>query len=123
MDAETTKALFGTESMPALPLFLLAAGGTATAVIALCARVTAAWPGRFWRPLAAMGQMALTWYFAHIIFGLGALIALKVVGTEPLPAAAGYGLLFFGSALVLSWGWKSVFRHGPLEWVMRRVAG
>jgi uncharacterized membrane protein YeiB len=123
LDAETVKALFGTESMPALPLFLLAAGGTATAVIALCVLVAAASPGRVWRPLAAMGQMALTWYFVHIIFGLGTLVALGVVGTETLPVATAYGLLFFGSALLLSWGWKSAFRHGPLEWFMRRVAG
>lgn len=123
LDAETTRALLGTESMPALPLFLLAAGGTATAVIALCVRVATAWPGGFWRPLAATGQMALTWYFAHIVFGLGALVALDRVGTERLPVAAGYGLLFFGSAVLLSWGWMSVFRHGPLEWVMRRVSG
>ncbi len=40
LDVETVQALFGTESMPALPLFLLAAGGTATGVIALCVQVT-----------------------------------------------------------------------------------
>jgi uncharacterized protein len=122
LDAETVRALFGTESMPALPLFLLAAGGTATAVIALCVRA-ASWPCRAWRPLAATGQMALTWYFAHIVLGLGLLVALGRVGTEPLPVAAGYGLLFFGAAVLVSWCWKAAFRHGPLEWVMRKVAG
>jgi uncharacterized protein len=122
LDAETVRALFGTESMPALPLFLLAAGGTATAVIALCVRATS-WRSRAWRPLAATGQMALTWYFAHIVLGLGLLVALGRVGTESLPVAAGYGLLFFGVAVLLSWGWKAVFRRGPLEWLMRKVAG
>jgi uncharacterized protein len=122
LDAETVRALFGTESMPALPLFLLAAGGTATAVIALCVRATM-WKSRAWRPLAATGQMALTWYFAHIALGLGLLVALGRVGTEPPTAAAGYGLLFFGAAVLLSWGWKAVFRHGPLEWLMRKVGG
>jgi uncharacterized membrane protein YeiB len=123
LDAETAEALFGTESMPALPLFLLAAGATATAVIALCVQVTTAWPGRAWRPLVAMGQLALTWYFAHIVLGLGTLVALGVVGTESLPTAASYGLFFFSLALLLSWAWKSLFRHGPLEAIMRRIAG
>jgi uncharacterized protein len=123
IDAGTAHALFGTESMPALPLFLLAAGGAATAVIAGCAWAAAAWPRRAWRPLVATGQMALTWYFAHIVVGLGALVTLGIVGTKPLPVAAGYGLLFFAAAVVLSLVWKSFFRHGPLEWVMRRVAG
>ncbi len=122
LDAETVGALFGTESMPALPLFLLAAGGTATAVIALCVRVTER-GAQIWQPLVATGQMALTWYFAHILFGLGSLVALDLVGTESLPMAAGYGLLFFAVAVVLSWGWKARFRHGPLEWLMRKVAG
>jgi uncharacterized protein len=121
-DAETVHALFGTESMPALPLFLLAAGGTATAVIALCVRATS-WSNRSLRPLVATGQMALTWYFAHIVLGLGLLVALGLVGTETLPMAAGYGLLFFGGAVIVSWGWKAIFRHGPLEWLMRKVAG
>lgn len=122
-DAETIKALFGTESMPPLPLFLVAAGATATAVIAACVQLTTAWPGKGWAPLVAAGQMALTWYFAHIVIGLGGLVAFGVVGTESLPAAAGYGVLFFLAAVVLSLGWKSVSRHGPLEWVLRKVAG
>jgi uncharacterized protein len=123
LDAETLQALFGTDSMPAMPLFLLSAGGTATAVISLCALVAAAWPGWAWTPLVATGQMALTWYFAHIIFGLGTLVALGIVGTESLPTAAGYGVLFFAGAVLASWAWKSKSRTGPLEFVMRRVAG
>ena len=123
LDAETVKALFGTESMPALPLFLLSAGGTATAVIALCVCISTAWPGRAWRPLVATGQMALTWYFAHIVLGLGALVMLGLVGAEQLPVAAGYGVLFFAGAVLVSTAWKSRSQYGPLEWIMRRVAG
>jgi uncharacterized membrane protein YeiB len=123
MDAETIKALVGTESMPPLPLFLLAGGGTAVAVIALCVRLATQWPPRFWRPLVDTGQMAFTWYFGHIILGLGTVEALGLVSTQSLPRAAGCGVLFFVLAVLISWLWKEVFRHGPLEWVMRKVAG
>jgi uncharacterized protein len=123
IDLETAKALFGTDSMPALPLFLITAVGTATALISACAWIVAAWSGWGWRPLAVTGQMALTWYFAHIVIGLGGLVALQIVNTKALPVAAGYGLLFFVAAVLLSLAWKSLFRQGPLEWVMRRVAG
>lgn len=123
MDAETIKALVGTESMPPLPLFLLAAGGTAVAIIALCVRLAARWPTRFWRPLVDTGQMAFTWYFGHIILGLGTVEALGLVSTQSLPRAAGCGVLFFVLAVMISWQWKKVFRHGPLEWIMRKVAG
>jgi uncharacterized protein len=122
-DAETVRALFGTESMPALPLFLLASGGAAVAVIALSVRVTEGWPGRLWRPLVATGQMALTWYVAHIFLGLGAVVALGLVSTQSLPAAAGCGVLFFAAAVLASWAWRAVFRRGPVEGVMRAVAG
>jgi uncharacterized protein len=123
MDAETVKALFGTESMPALPLFLFASGGIAVAVIALSVRLAETWPSRLWRPVAATGQMALTWYFAHIVLGLGTVVALGLVASQPLSVAAGCGAAFFALAVLVSWLWKMVFRHGPLEWAMRKIAG
>lgn len=123
MDAEAIKALVGTESMPPLPLFLLAAGGTAVAVIALSVRLATRWPTRLWQPLVDTGQMAFTWYFGHIVLGLGTVEALGLVSTQTLPKAAGCGVLFFALAVLLSWLWKKIFRHGPLEWIMRKVAG
>ncbi|HVC98023.1 MAG TPA: heparan-alpha-glucosaminide N-acetyltransferase domain-containing protein [Pirellulales bacterium] len=123
MDAETVKALFGTESMPALPLFLLAGGGAAVAVIALSVRLSDAWPFCLWRPLAVTGQMALTWYFAHIVLGLGSIMALGLEASQPLPVAAGCGVAFFALAVLTSWLWKLAFPNGPLEFVMRKIAG
>jgi uncharacterized membrane protein YeiB len=124
MNGETIQALFGTDSMPPMPLFLLASGGAAVAVIALCVRAAEAWPTARWvAPLAAMGQMALTWYVLHILLGLGTIIALGWASREPLPAGQACGLLFFSAAVLVSWLWRRRFRNGPLEWVMRRVAG
>jgi uncharacterized membrane protein YeiB len=123
MDADTIRALFGTESMPALPLFLLASGGEAVAVIALCVRLVELTGPRCWWPLAATGQMALTWYLAHILLGLGTIVALDLVNTQSLPVAAACGVGFFATAVALSCMWKAFFRNGPLEAVLRRLAG
>ena len=124
MDDETIKALFGTESMPPLPLFLLSSGGSAVAIIALCVRAAEAWPSAGWLgPLVAMGQMALTWYFFHIIFGLGSVNAAGLATSQSLPVAQACGVTFFAAAVFLSWLWKRRYRHGPLEWVMRKIAG
>jgi hypothetical protein len=49
-------SLFGTESMPALLLSLLASGGEALALIALCVRLSGAGPSRDWQPLAATSR-------------------------------------------------------------------
>jgi uncharacterized protein len=123
MATEVAHALFGTESMPALPLFLLAAGGTALAVIALSVRVTETWRSAAWFPLAPTGQMALTWYVAHIVLGLGAVVHLGLENSRAPTVAAAYGAGFFVLAVLVSTLWKLRFRHGPLEWVMRKVAG
>jgi uncharacterized protein len=124
MDAETIKALSGTDSMPPLPLFLLSSGGAAVAVIALCVRAAEARPTAPWlSPMAAMGQMALTWYVLHIVLGLGSVLAMGLATSQPLPVGQACGLLFFSAAVLVSWLWKRQFRHGPLEWAMRRVAG
>jgi uncharacterized protein len=123
MDAETVKALFGTESMPALPLFLLASGGEAVALIALCIRLTNDKRSRMLQPLVDTGRMALTWYFVHIVFGLGTIVALELQGTRSLPMAVAWGLGFFSLVVVASWRWMRTFRFGPLEWALRTVSG
>jgi uncharacterized protein len=124
MDSETIQACFGTESMPPLPLFVLAAAGTAVFVIALSVRMAESHASAPWlAPLVATGQMALTWYFAHIVLGLGAIESTGLVSSQTLPVAQGCGVVFFALAVFVSSLWKRRFRHGPLEWVMRRVAG
>jgi len=123
LDREMAEALFGTQSMPALPLFLLAGGGAAVTVIVLCVEMTQRLPAGIVKPFAATGRMALTWYVAHIIFGLGAIVALGLEGSQSLPTAAGYGVAFFVLAVVLSILWMRIFRQGPLEACMRVIAG
>src|SRR5262249_56915973 len=90
MDAPTIKALFGTESMPPLPLFLLSSGGAAVAVIALSVRAAEAWRSAPWAgPLVALGQMAPALYFFHIVFGFGAVGAPGPAASPPPALALG----------------------------------
>jgi len=124
LDEPSILALFGTISMPPLPLFLLSAGGLATFAIALCVRLAESCPAAPWLgPMASTGQMALTWYVAHIVIGLGTVEQLGLATSRPLPVGEACGAGFFAAAVLGSWLWKSRFRHGPLEWAMRRVAG
>jgi uncharacterized membrane protein YeiB len=124
MDAETVRAIFGLESLPPMPLFLLSGGSSAVVAIAACVRIGDVAALRAWlRPLVCTGQMALTWYVGHIVIGLGTVEALGLVQKETLPVAFASGLGFFVVAVGLSWWWKVYFRHGPLEWLMRKVAG
>ena len=69
---EAVSAIRDQESIPPLPLFFLSAGGTATAMMAACVRLTRGTHHEPRGPLAATGQLALTWYVATgSLSGLG----------------------------------------------------
>ena len=124
MDRETAVAVLGTESMPPMPLFLLSAAGTAVFVIAASVWVAQRFAtSRVVRAMVAAGQMAFTWYVGHIVLGLGGVILFGLYDNKPVGIAVAAGLTFFAIACVVSFYWRRRFKHGPLEWLMRRVAG
>ena len=110
--------------MPPLPLFLIAATSTAVAVICLSLSIAERYGTRlFIRALVACGQMAFTWYLVHLVVGLGGLETLRLEGKGTLyssiATAAGFFAVICGISLVVrNRGWR-----GPLEALMRRVAG
>jgi uncharacterized protein len=116
-------ALAGTLSMPPLPLFILAAVGASLAVIGLsliiAARWAATWPVK---SLVATGQMAFTWYVVHIAV-LGLFFAFGWDQRTNLGAALAAGLGFFVICIAVSVLWKRRRKHGPMEWLMRKIAG
>jgi uncharacterized membrane protein YeiB len=110
--------------MPPLPVFLAAAIGAGTAVI--CAALTIAErfaDARLIRALVVTGQAALTWYLLHIVVGLGTVQALGLIGKSSAAVGAATGMGVFAAMVFLTWLWRRRFRHGPLEGLMRRVAG
>jgi uncharacterized protein len=75
------------------------------------------------KSLAATGRMAFTWYVTHIMLGLGTVEWLGLQSSQSLGVAVAAGFGFFLAAIVISLLWFRFFRYGPLEWLMRRVAG
>jgi len=124
LDMETVIALFGTEPMPPMPLYLFAGGGTAVAVIAGSIMLTEKYSSAGWIvPFVATGQLALTLYVAHVIIGMGTLDELGFLENQSPPFAIGSAVLFCVCAILFSHFWRKRFKRGPLEWVMRRVIG
>ena len=120
---ELAKALVGTESMPPLPIFLLSVGGVAVGVIGASLWVAERWKGKLATALVRTGRMALTWYLGHIVIGLGAVLALGWDGQWPVWRGFVAAGVFYLAAMVLSFVWMGWFRFGPMEWMMRKVAG
>jgi uncharacterized membrane protein YeiB len=121
LDRATANALFGLQSMPPLPIFLLNAVGCALLAIGASVAVERRWKD-VWpvSALAATGRMAFTWYMAHIVLGLGGVIVLGWTKTSPwraLGAATG----FFAIAVAVSVWWRRHFSSGPLEYMLRSV--
>ena len=112
LDREEAVFLFGTVSMPPLPLFLLSAGGTAVAVIAASVLIAERFPmASPVRALVATGQLAFTWYALHIVLGLGAVDSLGWTEDRPLAVGFATGAAFFLLAALLSLLWRSRFRY------------
>lgn len=123
LDDESWRWLFSVEPIPPLPLYLAAGAGTAVLVI-----VGSIWIGdhfsqRLTEPLVSTGQLALTIYVAHVLIGMGTLEAMGRLEDQTLGWAVLTGLAFSGAAVVASWVWRRRFARGPLEAVMRRIAG
>ena len=122
--AREIAVLAGTGAMPPMPLYMLAAGGTAVAVIALAVGFSQRFsrvPGH--RALVATGRLALTIYVAHVLFGMGVLEAFGQLEDQTLVFAVAASVVFYAAAVAFSVFWTNRFDRGPLEWVMRKLAG
>jgi uncharacterized protein len=123
---------WGLSSIPPGPLYVLSGAGTALLTIGLCLEACAreAWRRRL-SPLIACGQLALSLYVAHVLFLFFLVQPIRgaVEAEGPLSAAGkmwvtGGGVVaFWAAALLGSWAWRRCGRRGPLEALMRRLAG
>jgi len=80
-------------------------------------------PQKTTEPFVSTGQLALTIYLAHVLIGMVVLDTFDRLEDQTLGWAVLTSLTFSSVAVVLSWAWRRRFSRGPLEAVMRRVAG
>ena len=69
------------------------------------------------------GQLALTIYFAHVVVGMGTLESMGRLGSQTLVFALAAAGVFLLAAVVFAGLWRRRFRRGPVEWLMRKLAG
>ncbi len=116
--------LVTTEAIPPMPLYMLVGMGTASTVIGLCllVRNRLASSGVL-RLVAAAGRQSLTLYIAHIIVGMGSLEVLGLLDNQPAIISLIAALLFCLFAVFYANWWSRRFKHGPVEALMRKLAG
>ena len=116
--------LFLTAPIPPGPLFIVTGICTATAVIALCLLIARGIGSTaVFRILTAPGRQTLTLYVAHILLGMGAIEALGMLGGQTLGQALAAAVLFCLIATVYAAIWAQFFKRGPIEMLMRKLAG
>ena len=122
LGAAAAQAVFGTSSIPPMPLYVLAASGSSVAVLGLCLVVADIVP---WlaAALAPAGRQTLTLYLGHIVIGMGCLEVMGVVGNQTVDHAVYAAGIFCLVATVAAWLWSKRFAKGPLEAVMRKCTG
>lgn len=113
-----------TAPVPPTPLYFLAGVGAASTIIGCCL-LAAPRLDRvgLLRLVVPAGRQTLTLYIAHIFVGMSVLELLGMIGGQSSAASIAAGLLFSMCAVVYAAIWSRWFRRGPIEALMRKIAG
>ena len=113
--------LLDTSAIPPGPFYIIAASGSALAVIGLTLAITPALDkAGLAEWLAAPGRQALSLYAAHILLGMGTLEAMgQLDGSVTAEQIFGYSLGFCALSMLAAWIWNLIAKRGPLEALMR----
>jgi uncharacterized protein len=116
--------LFMTDSMPPMPLYFLAASGSALLIIGLCLLVSEKFrESEIYSLIAPAGTQTLTLYVLHIIVGLGFIDAIGFTGTQTSSQAFVAAIIFCILGTIFAFTWSKWFRRGIFESLMRKLTG
>jgi uncharacterized protein len=117
--------IIGTNPMPPLPVYMFNGIAIAVSVISACILIGKRFPtNKIVGALNKTGQLALTFYVAHVIIGMGIIEAINPskMGTYPVEFSITYALLFSLLCILFAVIWLKNKKSGPLEWIMRKLS-
>lgn len=123
-ELNTLSPLFGTDPMPPLPLYMLNGISVATLIITSCILIAERYKQTlFIQALYKTGQLALTFYVAHVIIGMGVIEWFGWIpfGEYSIAFSFIYALLFSLLCILFSVYWLKYKTYGPLEWIMKKL--
>ena len=113
-----------TDSMPPMPLYFLAASGSALVIIGLCLLASERFrESNIYSLIAPAGSQTLTLYILHIIVGLGFIDALGFNGSQTSSEAFVAAIIFCILGTIFAFTWSKWFRRGMFESLMRKLTG
>ena len=117
-------ALFETNPLPPVPLYVVSAAASATALLGV-----GEWLARrhgetlFVRVLAHGGQVALSMYILHVVVGLGPFDVWYQLGCLSRAQVFAWWAVFSYVALLAAHRWRLRFAQGPFELLYRAIGG
>lgn len=118
--------ILGTNPMPPLPIYMFNGIAIAISIISVCILIGK----RFSRnkivlALNKTGQLALTFYIAHVIFGMGIIEVInpEKMGQFSVEFTVIYALFFSLLCVLFAIFWLKKRKTGPVEWLMKRIIG
>ena len=113
-----------TNSMPPMPLYFIAASGSAFLIIGLCLLVSEKFrESNIYSLIAPAGTQTLTLYILHIIVGLGFIDAIGFTDTQTSSQAFVVAVTFCILGTIFAFIWSKWFRRGMFESLMRKLSG
>ena len=113
-----------TDSMPPMPLYVLAATGAASFVIGLCLMASERFKdSNVYHLISPAGTQTLTLYILHIVVGLGFVDALGLTGSQTSSQAFFAALIFCILGTIYTFFWSRWFSRGIFESLMRKLTG
>lgn len=121
---ENLNQILGLEPMPPLPIYMITGCSFALIIITSCILISRKYENNFIvQSIHKTGQLALTFYLAHVIIGMGIIeeINPEKMGKYPIDFTLPYALFFGVLCVIFAIIWKKYKKAGPLEWVMRKL--
>lgn len=121
--SELTEIL-GTNPMPPLPIYMFNGIAVSTALISACILIAKRFPAsKIILALYKTGQLALTFYVAHVIVGMGIIEIINPsrIGKYPIEFSIAYALGFSLVCILFAMYWLKNKTLGPIEWVMKKI--
>ncbi|MGY6647506.1 DUF418 domain-containing protein [Wenyingzhuangia sp. IMCC45574] len=118
------KELLSIKPMPPLPMYMLNGITVAFTIISGCILLGKRFNKSFIiKALRNTGELALTFYIAHVVIGMGIVEVLNPseIGAYSIVFSVMYALLFSLCCIIFAVVWRKYKQVGPMEWIMRKL--
>jgi len=116
--------ILGINPMPPLPIYMFNGISIAFTVISACIIIAKKFENSFIiDALNKTGQLALTFYVAHVIIGMGIIEVIdpSKIGNYSIEFSVIYAIVFSLLCILFAVIWRKYKKSGPLEWIMRKA--